>query len=389
MNEMESEFTGSETGQECIPEEKNCQDIAGHSEKYDETRIAFGERLMANLATNENLMRKQMRYFQIAYETDEIQQIGILPFLSGCAFDRVLFRVLVRFPNAEFFLIPVVYRTFKMPQRYYDDLKRGRLKDAISYKNGARALRDGRERRWEISRASWPKKLVEIYGTWLAESQHEFLSYTRAMCYGLIERLNLLDCNPIRSVQEEKSGEYYHLTGWRRKSEGELRFDGVKRRMYCLGYLGTPSMIFYMKRYDRNEWFKGSVQHTAVSFCQLWLCAPSLLLAAAYGILTILPFQRPPKNIKTESGEIALVESMPLPVAMIASGMRRESLKAMRVFADTNFTGKAKVHSPSWLSDICRPGTPLWPYVVNRGFDNISYFEVSEESEVTNKKTEN
>ena len=317
MNEMESEFTGSETGQECIPEEKNCQDIAGHSEKYDETRIAFGERLMANLATNENLMRKQMRYFQIAYETDEIQQIGILPFLSGCAFDRVLFRVLVRFPNAEFFLIPVVYRTFKMPQRYYDDLKRGRLKDAISYKNGARALRDGRERRWEISRASWPKKLVEIYGTWLAESQHEFLSYTRAMCYGLIERLNLLDCNPIRSVQEEKSGEYYHLTGWRRKSEGELRFDGVKRRMYCLGYLGTPSMIFYMKRYDRNEWFKGSVQHTAVSFCQLWLCAPSLLLAAAYGILTILPFQRPPKNIKTESGEIALVESMPLPVAML------------------------------------------------------------------------
>lgn len=133
------------------------------------------------------------------------------------------------------------------------------------------------------------KKHVEIYGTWLAESQHEFLSYTRAMCYGLIERLNLLDCNPIRSVQEEKSGEYYHLTGWRRKSEGELRFDGVKRRMYCLGYLGTPSMIFYMKRYDRNEWFKGSVQHTAVSFCQLWLCAPSLLLAAAYGILTILP----------------------------------------------------------------------------------------------------
>lgn len=388
MNEMESEFTGSETGQECIPEEKNCQDIAGHSEKYDETRIAFGERLMANLATNENLMRKQMRYFQIAYETDEIQQIGILPFLSGCAFDRVLFRVLVRFPNAEFFLIPVVYRTFKMPQRYYDDLKRGRLKDAISYKNGARALRDGRERRWEISRASWPKKLVEIYGTWLAESQHEFLSYTRAMCYGLIERLNLLDCNPIRSVQEEKSGEYYHLTGWRRKSEGELRFDGVKRRMYCFGYLGTPSMIFYMKRYDRNEWFKGSVQHTAVSFCQLWLCAPSLLLAAAYGILTILPFQRPPKNIKTESGEIALVESMPLPVAMIASGMRRESLKAMRVFADTNFTGKAKVHSPSWLSDICRPGTPLWPYVVNRGFDNISYFEVSEESEVTNKMLE-
>ena len=313
MNEMESEFTGSETGQECIPEEKNCQDIAGHSEKYDETRIAFGERLMANLATNENLMRKQMRYFQIAYETDEIQQIGILPFLSGCAFDRVLFRVLVRFPNAEFFLIPVVYRTFKMPQRYYDDLKRGRLKDAISYKNGARALRDGRERRWEISRASWPKKLVEIYGTWLAESQHEFLSYTRAMCYGLIERLNLLDCNPIRSVQEEKSGEYYHLTGWRRKSEGELRFDGVKRRMYCLGYLGTPSMIFYMKRYDRNEWFKGSVQHTAVSFCQLWLCAPSLLLAAAYGILTILPFQRPPKNIKTESGEIASTASFGKP----------------------------------------------------------------------------
>ena len=100
MNGMESEFTGSETGQECIPEEKNCQDIAGHSEKYDETRIAFGERLMANLATNENLMRKQMRYFQIAYETDEIQQIGILPFLSGCAFDRVLLRVLVRFTNA-------------------------------------------------------------------------------------------------------------------------------------------------------------------------------------------------------------------------------------------------------------------------------------------------
>lgn len=271
----------------------------------------------------------------------------------------------------NFWSIPIRHQIYRLPKLYHRDRTAGRVQAFRAYRQHAHEIptKDRKiDFQYHLLHPAVKKFLSEC-------SDEEIESLERLVtleCIQLIKKLNIGIVDAVQYVIQNGVGllDNGKLTGWMTLSNGEWCFSGIRKRRLFQDYLGEP--FFLPKQLENGKFYQGEVGRHANYFCKIWKNNPSILPIVAYGVLALM--HTPPKP-ESRDGRFPLDFSARQPSALVVTGCRRDSLAALRAFADTNFNPTEPRQRESWLDSILQDGNFFESYAKKGLFQNATLFQ--------------
>lgn len=267
--------------------------------------------------------------------------------------------------------VPVRYQILNLPKTYQRDRRLGRVQTFNHYRQYTREI-PTKDRKIELQYHLLRPDMKKFLKMWPEENWEQLQICIRNKCAQLIEKLNLGIVNEARYVTQKGVAlpEHELLTGWVLRPDTGQHFFGIRKRRLFQNYLGEP--IFHPKKLESQIEYRDTMAQLVDYICRLWKNHPSILPIVAYGVLSLL--YTPPKPERRE-GVFVLDFSESQPCALVVTGCHRDSLAALRAFADTNFAPEEMRQRETWLDSILRDGNFFEPYVKKGLFQNMTQFE--------------
>lgn len=267
--------------------------------------------------------------------------------------------------------VPVRYQILNLPKRYHSDRRLGRVQTFDHYRQHTRGIPE-KDCKLELQYHLLCPAMKKFLKMWPVKNREWLQECIRRECEQLITKLNLGVVDVLRYAGQNGVAlpEYVLLTGWVLWPDTGQHFFGIRKRRLFQNYLGEP--IFHPKKLERQIRYCGIIGEFVDYVCRLWKNHPSILPIVAYGVLSLM--YTPPKPERRE-GKSAQDFPANQPCALVVTGCRRDSLAALRVFADTNFAPEEMRQREIWLDSILQDGNFFEPYVKKGLFQNITQFE--------------